>query len=181
MNSPKQHEKPLFFEDPRTEPHPPGEFSVLYLLRRDIIACLNNKTAWPAAMMILAGVDLLAKFHAGEDKVGNAPNRFKNYVTEHFGTPDEMELICQFRSSMLQSFGLRSEDKKGHVYKFMIIASPGEPLFQKRDNRHVVNAPALHKAFEKSIISYKNTLAEPIHLEKFLAMVPEYGFVYKHD
>ena len=178
MSEIKQQDKPLFFEDPKIEPKPPGEFSVLYLLRRDIEACLDNKTPWPAAMMILAGIDLLAKFNAGEDSVGNIGKRFRSYVNEHFEPLDEGELIFQLRNSLFQSFGLRSTDKKGNVYKFSVSASPGQPFFQKRDGRHVVDVHALNAAFEESIANYRRTLTETLPLERFLSMVPEYGFIY---
>ncbi len=178
MSETKQKDKPLFFEDPKVEPKPPGEFSVLYLLRRDIKSCLDNKTPWPAAMMIMAGIDLLAKFNAGEDSVGNIGKRFHSYVDEHFKPLDESELIFQLRNSLFQSFGLRSADKKGNVYKFSITASPGEALFQKRDGRHVVEVHALNKAFTESIANYRNSLQETLHSERFLAMAPEYAFIY---
>ncbi len=178
MNATKQEDKPLFFEDPRTEPKPPGDFSVLYLLRRDIRACLDNDTPWPAAMMILAGIDFLAKFSAGEDSVGNISKRFRSYVNEYFEPLEDGELIYQLRNSMFQPFGLRSADKKGNVYKFTVVAAPGEPLFQKKDRRHVVEVSALNTAFEESIANYRKSLTEPLHVEKFLEMVPEYGFIY---
>ncbi len=178
MSETIQKDKPLFFEDPTIEPKPPGEFSVLYLLRRDIQACLDNQTAWPAAMMILAGIDLLAKFNAGEDSVGNIGKRFHNYVNEHFEPLDEGELIYQLRNSLFQSFGLRSTDKRGNVYKFTVSASPGQPLFQKRDGRHVVDIHALNTAFEESIANYRRTLTGTLPLERFLSMAPEYGFIY---
>jgi hypothetical protein len=178
MSETKKQDKPLFFEDPNTAPKPPGEFSVLYLLRRDIKACLDNKTPWSAAMMIVAGIDLLAKFNAGEDSVGNIGKRFRGYINEHFEPLDEGELIYQLRNSLFQSFGLRSKDKKGNVYKFSISASPGQPLFHKHDGRYVVEVHALSKAFEESIDNYRKTLTGPIPLERFLSMVPDYGFIY---
>ncbi len=179
MSETKPPDKPLFFEDPNIEPKLPGEFSILYLLRRDIQACLDNETPWPAAMMIMAGIDLLAKFHAGEDSVGNIGKRFHSYVSDHFEPlDDDSELIYQLRNSLFQSFGLRSTDKKGHVFKFSVTAVQGTTLFQKRDGRHVIDAYALNKAFEESIRNFRETLTETIPLERFLAMAPEYAFIY---
>jgi hypothetical protein len=63
----------LFFEDP-TYRKPPGEYGILYLLRRDINLCLENEkdpdlgiAQFPGAMAIMAGIDLLAKFYKGDD------------------------------------------------------------------------------------------------------------------
>jgi hypothetical protein len=72
-------EADLFFMSPRTRRSVPNEFSVLYLLRRDIGTCMGvdadtgqpvaHQALWPGAMAMLAGIDLLAKFYAGKDKV----------------------------------------------------------------------------------------------------------------
>ncbi|MBU2858045.1 hypothetical protein HF289_14660 [Acidithiobacillus ferrooxidans] len=69
----------LFFEDPKTNKQIPNEFSVLYLLRRDVYQCMGidsttrNKTGikiiWPGVMAILAGIDLLGKFYSGNDEI----------------------------------------------------------------------------------------------------------------
>jgi hypothetical protein len=58
----------IFFRDPHIEPVIPGKMSVLYLLRRDVMHCFDhNIVLFPATMTILAGIDLLAKFYAGND------------------------------------------------------------------------------------------------------------------
>src|SRR5215470_14384010 len=75
----------LFFQDPRIEPVIPGKLSVLYLLRRDVMHCFDhNIILFPATMTILAGIDLLAKFYAGNDKTGQVGARFKNLIKRYF-------------------------------------------------------------------------------------------------
>ena len=74
----------VFFEDPAAYCQPPGEFEVIYLLRRDIKSCMDGRILWPGAMAIMAGVDLLGKFLAGDDKVGGVGNRFRAFVERYF-------------------------------------------------------------------------------------------------
>ena len=53
----------LFFENPDVRRDGPGEFGILYLLRRDINRCLVlGVGSWLGAMGVMAGVDLLGKF-----------------------------------------------------------------------------------------------------------------------
>jgi len=63
-----QPDETLFFEDPTVNRSPPGDYGILYLLRRDITRCMDNSILWPAAMAIMAGIDLLAKFETGDDR-----------------------------------------------------------------------------------------------------------------
>lgn len=107
----------LFFEDPKTPKIKPDDFSVLYLLRRDISQCMginpntgcktDNQAIWPGVMAILSGIDLLGKFYAGSD-VGQVGIRFKSYVEKYFNDikEEDKETIYQLRNALLHSFGL---------------------------------------------------------------------------
>ncbi|HEY9684285.1 MAG TPA: hypothetical protein V6C86_22085 [Oculatellaceae cyanobacterium] len=102
----------FFFRDPTTEPViQPGNnrFSNLYLLRRDINTCFASAAIWPGVMGIMAGIDLVAKFHAGTDVTG-VGDRFRTFVDQYI-THDapNSEVIYQLRNSMLHSFGLYSK------------------------------------------------------------------------
>ena len=122
-----------FFCDPRTAPNGPDIVSQLYLLRRDIDTCfglnpttgerLNYQALWPGVMGILAGIDLLGKFFAGNDAsggkgLGTVANRFTHFLKCSLGLSDQdANTLYQLRNSLLHSFGLYSETKEGRVYR----------------------------------------------------------------
>jgi hypothetical protein len=75
----------LFFKNPVIEPDGPTQ-GVLYLLRREVQDCFigkvvpedqviaesqkNRHRLFATVMVIMAGIDLLAKFYAGSDETG---------------------------------------------------------------------------------------------------------------
>ena len=93
----------LFFKEPSTPPSPSGVHSTLYLLRRDIKTCLGInpntgddmecKAIWPAAMAILAGIDLLRKFWKGDDERRKVGQRFTGFLSKFTLTADEEKLV----------------------------------------------------------------------------------------
>jgi hypothetical protein len=85
----------LFFENPATDRSPPGDFGLLYLLRRDINQCMEHEILWPGAMAILAGTDLLGKFMAGEDEKA-VGLRFRSFIMRYFdsATHDSCVIRC---------------------------------------------------------------------------------------
>ncbi|RZA01145.1 MAG: hypothetical protein EOP47_11770, partial [Sphingobacteriaceae bacterium] len=105
----------FFFKPSTDEPIGP-EFSSLYLLRRDIFTALgydpntmeaiNYRVLWPGVMCILAGIDLLGKYLAGDDVNSSVSERFRNYYEKYFDNKHEYEIVYQLRNSMLHSFGL---------------------------------------------------------------------------
>ena len=126
-----------FFQSPLQPRSLPGDFGILYLLRRDIIQCLGKnpntgaalglQSVWPGAMAILAGIDLLAKYLAGNDDRGGVGKRFREFVkSKYFGpiSAGDEETIYQLRNALLHSFGLYSEsESKKHVvtkYRFTL-------------------------------------------------------------
>ena len=135
----------MFFEDPRNEPKPPGTYGILYLLRRDISRCLReNPTAekkmegnpiiWPAAMLVMAGIDLLGKFYKGKDDTGKVGKRFINFLKNYFNIcQEDAEIVYQLRNSLLHSFGLYSTKtpKKGKKSKKNSFISCARALLYK--------------------------------------------------
>jgi hypothetical protein len=100
----------LLFENPLAYRQPPGEFGILYLLRRDINRCLTpGEGSWLGAMGIFAGIDLLAKFYKGTDK-GEVGKRFRLFTRKYFDTSGNAEAVAiyQLRNAMMHSFGLYS-------------------------------------------------------------------------
>jgi len=171
----------LFFENPLTPPRPrPTHYGVLYLLRREIITCFNNSALWAGIMIILAGVDLLGKFYAGNDDIGNVGSRFVTFL-KYFNniSEDDKDTIYQLRNSLLHSFGLYSVDSRGNIYKFTL----GEdfPDFIKRDvDRYYINVLKLKDLFNIAIENYYKDLKDNVgNLQsKFEIMFPRYGFIY---
>ena len=123
MNQP---DETLFFEDPTVNRSPPGDYGILYLLRRDITRCMDYSILWPAAMAIMAGIDLLAKFETGDDSLGRVAGRFKAFIKQYFAiNTSDAETIYQLRNSLLHSFGLY-DPRTGR--RFQVDASRGSLL-----------------------------------------------------
>jgi hypothetical protein len=171
----------LFFEDPQAYRQPPGDFGVLYLLRRDINSCVETKIRWPGAMAILAGIDLLGKFLAGGDDQGFVGGRFRAFVDKYFTpiAPAEVDVLYQLRNSLLHSFGLYSKDSKGNIYRFQLVYGAGGSLLEQRGTRLFrIDLARLHSSFESAIKQYHCDLsADPDLQSKFMAMFPMYGAI----
>lgn len=178
----------LFFEDPRCYRSPPGQFGILYLLRRDINICLgaeggmanrsSRKIQWPGAMAIFAGSDLLAKFLAGEDGP-RVSNRFREFVRRYFHLSAlDCEVIYQLRNSLLHSFGLYSQSKVA-VYRFRLEACGGRPLVRQLGPEiYCADVITLHECFEQAVGEYQQDLLADQGLQQnFMAMFPNYGAI----
>jgi hypothetical protein len=177
----------LFFEDVRNYRSPPGDYGVLYLLRRDICHCLGRDpangskidhfTLWPGGMAILAGIDLLAKFYKGDDASGQVGDRFKDFVHEYFQSlsPGDEAVIYKLRNSLLHSFGLYS---KG--YHFLLTAAGGVPLVQQPSpSVFQIDLMVLYERFEQAIERYRKDLEHEASLQaKFLKMFSYYGMLH---
>jgi hypothetical protein len=180
----------LFFENPAIHRTPPGQFSVLYLLRRDIKTCLGinpntgsrigSQALWPGAMAVLAGIDLLGKFLAGNDNYRGVGKRFTAFLDEYFQplSSDDSRAIYQLRNALLHSFGLYSE-AKDQVYKFALVPAH-QPLVQRREgDKYLVDVLTLHSRFESAITCYETDLRRSTSLQAhFNAMFPKYGSIY---
>lgn len=167
----------LFFRNPEEEPVDLGTLGVLYLLRRDILRCLQNDGAilFPALMLICAGIDLLAKFYAGNDD-GNVGQRYKDYTIKYFSgiSTRDAEVLYQLRNALLHSFGLYSRDRQGNEYNFRI--GPATQLVALHNGSYYVSIQLLFLEFEHSIARYRNDLASDSTLRtKFQRMFPWYG------
>jgi hypothetical protein len=179
----------MFFENPWVYRAPPGQYGILFLLRRDINSCLgteaglqnrtNRQIPWPGAMGIFAGIDLLAKFFAGEDGPGMG-NRFKAFVEQFFHLPpSEAETLYQLRNSMLHSFGLYSRGQGGAVYRFTLVSCGARPLIRHTlPDQYLVDVISLHEDFEKAVEEYRQALPDDRTLQQnFTAMFPNYGAI----
>lgn len=169
----------LFFEAPSTVPQPPGRFGILHLLRRDIDQCMGNKIMWPAAMLVLAGVDLLGKFFAGTDAPRGVGQRFDAFLKQYFTTmtPADHAVIYQLRNALLHSFGLYSKNNSGQKYHFVVTPFETGPVVTSEPNDvYVVHLPVLRAEFDTAVNAYQNELSGNARLQaNFTAMFPNYG------
>lgn len=176
----------LFFEDLEYR-EPPGQFGVLYLLRRDISVCLGRdpdtgeetrQTLWPGAMGVLAGIDLLGKHFEGTTE-GNRTT-FKNFLGRFFGlAEDEQKIIYQLRCALMHSFALRVESRAGQLYRFTVSAEPSQPLIQILPaDRYVIDLLTLGDEFEKAVHRYHEALvADPSLQRKFAHVFEKQGSI----
>jgi len=173
-----------FFKDPDEEPELSGEFSTLYLLRRDINQCFKNSLLWPTTMCILVGFDLLGKFYAGNDNRGCVEERFENFlrafVLENLENKkeieEEVEVLYSLRNSMCHSFGLY--DNKYHIVlnkdKKKFISLPQS----ETDKTYRISVYLLKEKFENGIENFKKTLTKPDKIAKFDLMFDKYGSIW---
>ncbi|MBX3060262.1 MAG: hypothetical protein KF770_27710, partial [Anaerolineae bacterium] len=180
-----QEDVSVFFKDPTIPPTSPGEFSVLYLLRRDISQCITTKQIlWPATMAILAGIDLLGKFYAGKDGQG-VGQRFTNFVDKYFQpiSPDDAQTIYQLRNALLHSFGLYSISGTKEYYFSLILPEAGPLVRQHLENpdMYLISIAGLYDKFETAIRDYKKDVENDPRLQNnFSLMYPYYGAVGIH-
>jgi hypothetical protein len=174
-----------FFEDPAIDHPPPYAYSVLYLLRRDIAYCMGDdpssvKALFPGVMGILAGIDLLAKFHAGSD-TSAVGRRFRRFVRQYFGplSSREQEILYQLRNALMHSFGLYAYDgRRRRTYRFELCDGSGPLLEPSPDDWFRIHIRTLYEAFERAIEAYHQDLQHDAALEAhFEAMFPRYGWI----
>ena len=159
-----------FFRDPRSAPTTPDDFSQLYLLRRDIDVCFGvdpnsgainpnwPKAIFPGVMAILAGIDLLAKFLAGNDAQNQVGIRFKQFLSQHFSlTGNDPETIWQLRNSLLHSYGLYAE-KDNRIYRFNLSEGQPQLIAEIPSVGFVIDVKRLHSQFEIAVGNYLTAL-----------------------
>lgn len=180
----------LFFQEPGVQPSIPGQLGILYLLRRDALQCLGvdpntsmptmPKAIWPGTMTVLAGVDLLGKFHAGNDNSGEVGQRFQNFVRSYFPQLNQGDetAIYQLRNALLHSFGLYSTFKS-EIFRFTVTCDRRQ-LVTRVDNENVlVDLATLHDEFEQAVRNYQCELDKsPALQSNFTNMFPKYGFTH---
>jgi hypothetical protein len=178
----------LFFEPPTTHRPPPDRYGLLHLLRRDVIQCLGrdptsnaeleHRALWPAAIGILAGIDLLAKYFAGTDR-GGVRSRYRDYLNKYcqpLGL-DAAETLYQFRNALIHSFGLYSESRN-KVYHFGMSFRGRTLITQGAKDCYSINLFVLHERFEQSISLFQSGLDGDTNLQtNFKAMFPKYGAI----
>jgi hypothetical protein len=168
----------IFFRNPSEPPQLPGEFGILYLLRRDVRTCFDNEAVWPGVMAILAGVDLLGKFHAGNDQSGGVGDRFRSFVHDYFTglTVDDEETVFQLRNAVLHSFGWYSEGRGGRVYRFLLARQGTQLIRAVGGDVYVMDVVTLCDQFETAVGAYETDVRQNQDSRtRFDAMFVKYG------
>jgi hypothetical protein len=137
---------------------------------------------WPAAIILFAGIDLLAKFYAGSDDTsgGAIGHRFKKFIVDHFPNinKDDEKVIYELRNALLHSFGLYSK-KRDKEYLFN-LSNDGSPLVRRSppNDLYLVDLTTLHNYFNHAIENYKDRVSSDIELQaNFRRMFANYGMV----
>jgi hypothetical protein len=197
-----------FFRAP-TEGQRNGPVSVLYLLRREVQDCLigtvitedrvlahqNRKRLFASAMLIFTGVDLLAKFAAGDDRPGGVRARFVAFLMR-FGrnrprreepcrqlTESEAHALYRFRNGLMHSFGMYTEDKGGTIVGMTLFQSdqPCPVVQQREDGTWELSIDDLYEMFFKAILGYREALStDPVLPDKFGRMFDSYGTIFSN-
>lgn len=190
----------LFFKSQTEAAHVPGWNGTLYLLRCDIRDSLNafvwrdentnqlkSANIWPRAMMVLAGIDLLAKFRKNKDG-RNVGTRFEEFVTDRITNSEtnpnaSAKVIYQLRNSLLHSFGLFSESRNNQgavtaTYRFTVQYQEQNWLIDNpQADEWRVNLHELEARFEASVDQYRQEITDgnrPFSDEMFC----KYGAVF---
>lgn len=191
-----EKELEFFFQDPKIQIEV-NEASILHLLRRDVYRCMGYTKVneeqklikdenvapilWPGIMAVLAGIDLLGKFYAGDDNNNGVHRRFTAYCRKYIDS-ENSEVIFQFRNSLLHSFGLFSKTKDV-TYHFQLTALHKELVtvipVNSTFNYYRIDLYTLWDEFENSIEKYREDLMKNDKLQqKFHKMFELYGMTH---
>jgi hypothetical protein len=131
-------------------------------------------------MVIMAGIDLLAKFYAGSDQqtgVGQRIRRFcRDFIFSGDPSADEFSdvLYVGCRNPMLHSFTLHSTE-----YRISLACGLGRSMVSPvtgRQNAFLVNVDGLFAGYIASIAAYRSALDGSEVLQRgFAALFPRYG------
>lgn len=187
----------LFFREPTLAPDGSVQ-GILYLIRREIQDCLIGKVVpesqviaesrkerhrlFAAVMVIMAGIDLLAKFHAGSDDQGKVGTRIRTFAKEFIfaGLPsadrfsDVLYEGC--RNPMLHSFTL-------HNKRFRITLTDGFThgvirTVKGEPDWFVLSVEGLYVAFVAAAKAYEQQVrTDQQARENFAKMFPHYGSI----
>jgi hypothetical protein len=190
----------MFFQDPTVNPHGRDQ-GVLYLLRREIQDCMlrkvvpedqvvteaqkNRHALFATVMVMAAGVDLLAKFYAGNDDTGGVRARLeaftRNYMFSTAVDPRELADVFYFglRNPLVHSFCAYND-------KFKMGLLSGDPRMQNgaiwkvrsAAKTYAVSVEGLFVSFVAAVQSYRRDLDTDATLRSnFEKMFENYGSI----
>jgi hypothetical protein len=207
MKSTIRRDIDFFFTPPDVDPTlhegTRRKHSTLYQLRREIQDCFIGHTVpehlaldepgrhrpFASAMVIFAGIDLMAKFCAGTVKgssnqvKGSSSQRFKDFVQQYMpnmNVPQHSKGLYSVRNALVHSFGLYDEATKSRV---IVVAScpkdprKGSPVRRTR-KRWELCVEHLFHAFVDTVCNFKQDVYSNRGLqENFVALFDNYGYL----
>lgn len=191
----------FFFTDPTVNPcahrRPNGEVSVLYLSRREVQETLadiksivsesellkyDRRRLFASSMLMLAGIDLLAKFADGSDSTGpgDIGCRFRAFVEKYMKLPaDQAKVLWRVRNSLPHSFGLYDRDKGKKIALTGGKAGiPTEPsaIVTQLPTEYQVSVEYLYLGYVQAIQGYNSAIPGTAKLEgNFARLFGHYG------
>jgi hypothetical protein len=177
----------FFFRPPEREAAPRGIQSTLYLLRREVLDCFVGREMpedqaigqderhrlFASAMVIFAGIDLLAKFTCDR---GGVEERFEDYLVRFALDPlrnlgsatiqspqpvaSQASRIFDFRNALMHSFGLHHEERGGQVIPLVLVRheSAAFDVVSLEEDRWILSLDDLYETFVNSIRRYQRML-----------------------
>ena len=186
----------LFFNKPSSSGIHPTTYSHLHLARRHINICLcidpappihTFQAIWPAAMAILAGIDLLSLYRFGGSKSSN--KKFIEFCEKYLDLKwDDGETIYMFRNALIHTYGLysvneiNSSSNYNNTYKFKVVYDESinwliEPSTSVTGT-YCINLHELYKKFESAIYKYHSDVKiVPICMQNFEDKFDELGII----
>lgn len=192
----------FFFRRPEIGPTVPGWQSTLYLARREVQDCLigtaiaerrvlqrrRRHRLFASAMVIFAGVDLLAKFAAPTSR-GRIGDRFVDFVKTYAVTDGgrrvtrrEARKLWAFRNALVHSFGLYSATRSGRRVRLKVIQQnePGSAIYCVGRTWYL-SIDDLFELFVLAIEGYERALRQPSRRalrQRFSTAFRRYGRVF---
>jgi hypothetical protein len=173
-----------------------GTFGSLFMLRREAQDCLIGKVIdedavideamrgehrlFATLMVVMAGVDLLAKFYAGSDDNGGVGARIKDFAARYMfpnaEAPDRsaLALYLGLRNPLLHSFTLY--DRKLEIW--LVNRQPNFDIFENpvKPDHFLISVEGVYLAFVRGLRAYHAELVKDGDLRaKFEAMYEKYG------
>ena len=185
-----------FFAPP--EPEQFGEArSTLHMLRREVQDCfigtvlpedqviaeahINPHRLFATMMVLMAGIDLLAKMYAGSDDKGHVRSRFvefsRKYVVVGRGDAEEraQALYLGLRNPLVHSFTLHSEE---YTMRLVLFQADDAPVWLRRSDvkQVIVSIAGVFKGFVRAVNEYERDLRADTELQRrFETMFEKYG------
>jgi hypothetical protein len=189
-------EKIAFYFKPPAPIKELGTFSSLFMLRREAQDCLIGKVVdedavieeamrgehrlFATLMVVMAGVDLLAKLYAGSDDLGGVGTRIKSFAARYrfqnaADPARSAEILYQgIRNPLLHSFTLY--DRKLEIW--LINRQPQFDIFEnpEKPGHVLVSIEGVYLAFVRGLRAYHAELVNSADLlVKFESMYEKYG------
>lgn len=183
----------IFFRDPELSKE--ETYSSLYKLRSDLRRCLfsqNSKDGpllWPAAMLMLAGIDLMSSFYSDkpiDQRLCNIGQRYTLFCSECFTFEDQAndpDVLWKFRCALLHDYSIISQqmnsESKNRLGLCFEIGNP--QLFFKNNPSfdYLLNISSFSNKFEDAIIKFEEKVRNNTggHKTNFLKMSDYMGVI----